>query len=100
MNADPAKKGQGERETCDLMIVHGHVLTMDAKRTVYRDGAVAIRGRRIAAVGPTVEIEKAWIARRHDLAMLLYVLRANADDGQPGIAALRSGVDDALKALP
>ncbi len=56
--------GQGKRDTCDLLIVHGYVLTMDAKQTVYRDGAVAISGRRIAAVGPTREIEKVWTARR------------------------------------
>ena len=47
-------------ENCDLLIVNGHVLTMDSKRTVFADGAVAIKGSRIVAVGPVAAIEKAW----------------------------------------
>ena len=49
---------------CDLLIVKGHVLTMDSKRTIFADGAVAIKGSRIVAVGPTAAIEKAWQATR------------------------------------
>ena len=49
---------------CDLLIVNGHVLTMDSKRTIFADGAVAIKGSRIVAVGPTAAIEKAWQATR------------------------------------
>lgn len=44
--------------------------------------------------------DEAWLARRHDLAMLLYVLRANAGGERPGIVALRAGIDEALKTLP
>ena len=36
----------------DLLITHGHVLTMDPARAVIEDGFVAIRGERILAVGP------------------------------------------------
>ena len=36
----------------DLLITHGHVLTMDPARKVIEDGFVAIRGERILAVGP------------------------------------------------
>lgn len=40
----------------DLVIVHGHVVTMDERRSVFADGAVAVAGRDIAAVGPTAEV--------------------------------------------
>ncbi|MEJ8570571.1 amidohydrolase family protein [Microbaculum marinum] len=54
----------GAPEPCDLLIVNGCVLTMDGDRTIYRDGAIAIRGRDIVAVGPRREIEAAWTAER------------------------------------
>jgi cytosine/adenosine deaminase-related metal-dependent hydrolase len=63
MNA-PLSQTPGMPQSCDLLIVHGHVLTLDAGRTVYTDGAIAVSGRHIVAVGPTAEIEKAWSARR------------------------------------
>ncbi len=40
----------------DLLIHGGIVITMDAERHVLSDGAVAIEGDRIVAVGPTAEI--------------------------------------------
>lgn len=40
----------------DLVVVHGYVLTMDENRRVFADGAVAIAGRDIIAVGPTAEV--------------------------------------------
>ena len=51
-------------EHCDLLIVNAYLLTMDGRRTVYADGALAIRASRIAAVGPTREIESAWTSPR------------------------------------
>jgi 5-methylthioadenosine/S-adenosylhomocysteine deaminase len=53
-----------QEQSCDLLIINGCVLTMDRKRTVFSDGAVAIKGSRIVAVGPTLAIEKAWHATR------------------------------------
>lgn len=44
-------------QLCDVLIAGGTVITMDAERRVFGDGAVAIRGGRIAEVG-----------RREDLA--------------------------------
>jgi 5-methylthioadenosine/S-adenosylhomocysteine deaminase len=40
----------------DLIIAHGYVVTMNAARQVHRDGAVAIAGNRIIAVGPAANI--------------------------------------------
>ena len=48
----------------DLLIVNGYVLTMDGSRTVYPDGAIAISGRKIVAVGPSRVVEAAWQAVR------------------------------------
>ena len=40
----------------DLVVTGGDVITMDATRRIILDGAVAISGRRIVAVGTTAEI--------------------------------------------
>jgi 5-methylthioadenosine/S-adenosylhomocysteine deaminase len=48
----------------DLIVSAGKVVTMDGQRRVIDDGAVAIQGGRIAAVGPRANIEKAWQAAR------------------------------------
>jgi cytosine/adenosine deaminase-related metal-dependent hydrolase len=40
----------------DLVVIHGYVLTMDSQRRVYADGAIAVRGRDIVAVGRTSDI--------------------------------------------
>ncbi len=50
-------------EPADLVLSAGHVVTMDQKRRVIENGAVAIRGRRIAAVGTKAEIEKRFEAK-------------------------------------
>jgi 5-methylthioadenosine/S-adenosylhomocysteine deaminase len=51
-------------EPCDLILRHAQVLTMDARRTVYGSGAVAVRGHTIAAVGPEAEVLARWRAPR------------------------------------
>jgi 5-methylthioadenosine/S-adenosylhomocysteine deaminase len=51
----------------DLLIKGGLVLTLEPNALtgpVYADGAVAVDGNRIVAVGPTVEVEKAFPAAR------------------------------------
>jgi 5-methylthioadenosine/S-adenosylhomocysteine deaminase len=45
-------------EPADLVISAGHVVTMDASKRVIENGAVAIQGARIAAVGTKAEIDK------------------------------------------
>lgn len=51
-------------QTCDLMVTHGYVLSMDAQRTVYPDGAVAITGTRIVGIGPMREMVQRFRPRR------------------------------------
>jgi cytosine/adenosine deaminase-related metal-dependent hydrolase len=46
------------------MVTNGYVLSMDAKRTVYPHGAVAIDGRRILAVGPERDLKARVSPRR------------------------------------
>ena len=48
----------------DLLLIHGTVVTMDASRRILEDGAVAIAGDRIVAVGPTAELERTHPAAR------------------------------------
>src|SRR5712664_647697 len=43
---------------CDLLIRNAYVLTMDAKGTAYPDGAIAVDGRKILAVGPEAEVTR------------------------------------------
>jgi 5-methylthioadenosine/S-adenosylhomocysteine deaminase len=51
------------QERVDLLIAHGTVITMDSARHVYDDGAIAIRGDSIVAVGPAQDL-----ASRYDTA--------------------------------
>jgi len=52
------------KEKVDLLVSGGTVLTMDAQRRIIEDGAVAIRGDSIVAVGPRVELEAGYEAAR------------------------------------
>lgn len=49
-------------ETIDLLLTHATVVTMDAEGSVLRDGAVAIRGREIVAVGATATLAEQFSA--------------------------------------
>jgi len=57
------KKGEGG-EACDLLVANAYVLTLDAKRRVIPNGAIAIAGRRIVAVGPEAELRQRYRARQ------------------------------------
>jgi len=48
------------KERVDLLVSGGTVITMDAGKRVMEDGAVAVRGDTIVAVGPRQEIESRY----------------------------------------
>lgn len=52
------------RERADLLLLGGTVITMDARRTVIEDGAIAVRGDSIVAVGQRAAIEAQYSAGR------------------------------------
>jgi len=51
-----------QRQDVDLIVAHGIVVTMDEGRDIYQDGAVAVRGDAIVAVGARSEIESRFKA--------------------------------------
>ena len=53
----------GDREQVDILITGGTVITMDSTRRVLEDGAVAISGDRIVAIGSTSEITAKYQGR-------------------------------------
>ena len=62
----PKEKGKGQAgpRGCDILIRNAHILTLDANRTIYPSGAVAISGNSIVAVGPEREIVPMFRPRR------------------------------------
>lgn len=52
------------KEKADLLVTGGTVVTMDTQKRVIEDGAVAVRGDSIIAVGPRAEIEAQFDAAR------------------------------------
>jgi cytosine/adenosine deaminase-related metal-dependent hydrolase len=54
---------QPARVPVDLLIRNAWIVTMDVERRIYRDGALAVIGDRIHAVGPSAEVEAMVSAR-------------------------------------
>ena len=51
-------------ETVDMLITHAHLFTMQGDGVGYvGDGAVVVKGSRVAAVGPTAELKARFCAR-------------------------------------
>jgi 5-methylthioadenosine/S-adenosylhomocysteine deaminase len=48
------------RQSVDLIVSGGIVVTMDGARAILRDGSIAVKGDVIVAVGPRVEIESRY----------------------------------------
>ncbi len=60
--APPAKAPA--RQRADLLVTGGTIVTMDAARRVIDDGAIAVRGGVIVAIGPTAEIVSRYTGAR------------------------------------
>jgi 5-methylthioadenosine/S-adenosylhomocysteine deaminase len=56
--------GAASAAPADWIWTGRYVVTMDAQRRVIENGAIAVLGDHIAAVGPRVEIERAWQAKQ------------------------------------
>ena len=63
-------------QTADLVVTHAYVVTMDASKHIYEDGAVVIKDGRILAVGPSA------ITARYPAAR---VIDAAGDIAMPGM---------------
>jgi 5-methylthioadenosine/S-adenosylhomocysteine deaminase len=61
--ANVSEGRRGEAAPADLIVRGGTVITVDAARNIYRDGAVVITDDRIVAVGRTSEIEQRFNAK-------------------------------------
>jgi len=57
-----ANQGAPPKQKVDLILGGGLVVTMDGTRAIYDDGAVAIKGDAIVAVGPRGEVEARYAA--------------------------------------
>jgi len=55
---------QPRRERVDILVVGGSYVTMDGARRVIEDGAMAVRGDAIVAIGPRAEITAKYAARK------------------------------------
>lgn len=60
----PVAPSRVAKAPVDLLVTGGTVITMDSARRILDDGAIAIRGDRIVAVGPTRDITGRFTARR------------------------------------
>lgn len=64
LSFDHRQLSAAEMRTADILITEGTVITMDPSRRVIEDGAVAIIGNRIAAVGTTAELKAQFRPRQ------------------------------------
>src|SRR5579863_3489287 len=59
-----AAGGVQAKDKVDLLVTHGTVVTMDEQRRLIQDGAVAVRGDSIVAVGPSTDIAAQYEATK------------------------------------
>jgi 5-methylthioadenosine/S-adenosylhomocysteine deaminase len=67
MNLGPhsaAQNRRSSRETVDLLVLGGTIVTMNGARDVIEDGALAVKNGRIMAIGPRAQIEGSYSARQ------------------------------------
>jgi 5-methylthioadenosine/S-adenosylhomocysteine deaminase len=59
-----APAGASASDAVDLLLTGGTVVSMDSSFRVLQDGAVAVKGERIVAVGPAAELAARFDAAR------------------------------------
>ncbi|HKI37419.1 MAG TPA: amidohydrolase [Gemmataceae bacterium] len=64
LTVPPRARGEDRRERIDLLVQGGTVVTMDGKGRMLENGAVAVRGERIVAVGTAADIAARYEAAR------------------------------------
>jgi 5-methylthioadenosine/S-adenosylhomocysteine deaminase len=83
------------REAVDLLIDNGTVITVDGERRVIEGGAVAVRGDRIVAVGPSAELRARYDAREiidaHRMAVLPGLIDSHAHAGHALLKTIATG---------
>jgi 5-methylthioadenosine/S-adenosylhomocysteine deaminase len=87
------------KEKADLLVSGGIVVTMDAEKRLFPDGALAIRGDRIVEVGPSGELLRRYEAARSISASGDIILPGliNAHNHAPMV--LFRGIADDLKLM-
>ena len=82
-------------ESIDILIEHGTVITVDTERRVIEDGAVAIKGDRIVAVGSTAELRARYTAAKtinaHRKAVLPGLIDSHAHAGHGMLRTMGAG---------
>ncbi len=82
-------------EDVDLLIERGTVITVDAERRIIEDGALAVRDKRIVAVGTTAELRSRFRAARtldaHRKAVLPGLVDAHAHAGHGLLKTIGAG---------
>lgn len=77
----------------DILITHGDVFTMASQGVGYiEDGAVAVDGGKIVAVGPSSELEKSYTAERNIDATMKAVLPGLVDGHLHSVIAITRGL--------
>ena len=60
----PGSNRDSDPQSADILITNGTIITMDGERRVLENAAIAIVGDRIAAIGPTEELEASFAAEQ------------------------------------
>jgi len=60
----PAREQADKKESADLVVSGGTIVTMDGQRRVIEDGAIAVNRDAIVGIGPRAEIEAKYAARQ------------------------------------
>ena len=84
-------------EPVDILIEKGTVLTLDGERRILTDGAIAIKGDRIAAVGKTADVRKKYEGKKTIDASTRLIMPGLVDGHSHLIEIARGLIPDTLK---